>query len=520
MKKFLCILLALMMVFTVSCTTVEKPKEESSAEASGESESSGETVLVVPDITGLDKDAAQKKLEDAGFKVFVTNKSSDEIAKGEVIGTDRKAGTTAPADTTIYLYVSNGIDPAQAALVPTLSTLVQNRPVLEQGDNSDYQPINYEFMKAVWISQYDMDGIYQKGGLQPEPEEFRATMKNLFTALDGLGFNTVIVQVRPNGDSFYPSAYYPPSKYAVGYYGGEFQYDPLSIMIEEAHAVNLSFHAWINPLRCMEPVDMDLINVVYGVRDFEQNHNGDYIVNHKSRYYLNPGREEVRQLIINGATEIVRYYDVDGIHMDDYFYPGDVEQSFDDISFQDQNAYVSKNAYRFNNINMLVSGLYSAVKAENSKVLFGVSPAGNIQYTRDLYADVNTWLSRAGYVDYIMPQIYWGLQHNYAPFGSIYSQWTNLIKVPEIRLIPGMSLEHAVKGYNGASTSEWNNNRDILKKCLTFATNKNNCSGFCLFSVANILTISESMENPACAEEIANLFTLADTFEDKLIQIN
>ncbi len=521
MKKILCLVLAVLMLVLVACDSTQSSEssgdDQTQVESSKE-ESAAPVEITVPDIMGLDEEAAVAKLEEAGFKVSVKKKPNDDVPAGEIYGTDREPGSKAQKGDKIFLYISSGKSATSAALEPKLSDFVVNRPKLEQGANSDYQPLNYEYMKAVWISQFDVDGVYHRGGLQPDEAEFRTIMKNMFAALAERGFNTAIVQLRPNGDSFYPSAYYPPSKYAVGYYGAEFTYDPLPIMIEEAHASGISFHAWINPLRCMESVDMALINVAYGVRDYEQNHNGDYIVQWTDgRYYLNPGYEEVRQLIIDGATEIVRYYDVDGVHMDDYFYPTQ-DASFDSKAYAAQTEFKSIHAFRFNNINKLVNGLYTAVKAENSNVIFGISPAGNIGYTRDLYADVSTWLSHTGYVDYIMPQIYWGLNHKYSPFGSTYDQWSKLVTVPEIRIIPGMSLDNAAAGFNGESTAEWNNNRDILKKCLTYATDKENCSGFALFSLNGFITVNDCIVNPSTSEELDNLFSLADTFEDKKIE--
>ncbi len=523
MKKILCFVLVALMLLASACTGEESgtsgdtEQSDSVSNADVSEESSAPAEITVPDYTGLSQEAAVQKLEEAGFEVIVKKKPNDDIPAGEISGTDREIGSTAKEGDTIWLYISTGKSATALALEPKLSDLVINRPQLEQGANSDYVPLNYEYMKAVWISQFDLEGVLNEGGIQPEEDKFRETMRTLFTSLNERGINTAIVQLRPYGDSFYPSAYYPPSEYAVGFYGADFTYDPLPIMIEEAHAASISFHAWINPLRCMEGVDMALINVAYGVRDYEQNHNGDYIVQWTDgRNYLNPGYEEVRQLIINGATEIVRYYDVDGVHMDDYFYPTQ-DASFDNKAYRAQDEYHSITAFRFGNINKLVSGLYSGIKAENPNVMFGISPAGNIGYTRDLYADVHTWLSNPGYVDYIMPQIYWGLQHKSAPFGTIYDQWSKLITEPSIRLIPGMTVENAAKGFNGESTSEWNNNRDVLRKCMSYANNKENCSGFSLFSVSNIITIKDNITVPSTVEEMDNLFAYVAQFEDKPI---
>ncbi len=516
MKKTICLLLVAIMLLCTACgessTEVSKDSAQSAEESTAQDSTSEDSTIIVPDITGMNKEEAHEALKAAGFEVKVKEKPNDNVPKGEVSGIDREAGTTANRGDRVWLYISSGKSATTLALEPKLPELVTNRPKLDVGGNSDYEPLNYDYMKAVWISQFDVDGVFQNGGMQIEQAKFEEKMDVLFSALAERGFNTVIVQLRPNGDSFYPSAYYPPSKYAVGFYGGEFIYDPLTIMIDAAHKYKLSFQAWINPLRCMESTDMSLINVAYGVRDYEQNHLGDYIVKWTdNRYYLNPGYEEVRQLIINGATEIVRYYDVDGVHMDDYFYPTQ-EAAFDNKCYVSQTEYKNRDAFRFANINKLVSGLYSAIKAENEKVLFGISPAGNIGYTRELYADVNTWLSEEGYVDYIMPQIYWGLQHRTSPFGSIYNSWKRLIKTDSVKLIVGMSLSNAQSGYYGESTAEWNNNRNILAKCLAYAAQQQ-CDGFSLFSLEGVLTVSDGSQCESTKEELANLFNTSKQYE-------
>ncbi len=514
MKKFICLLLALTVLLCTSCgdDTVDTSKEQTQSAEVSENTTSESDVITVPDIDGMNREEAEAALKAAGFEVKVKEKNNDEVPAGQISGLDREVGSTANRGDRIWLYVSTGKSATALALEPKLPEIVTSRPKLDVGGNSDYKPLNYEFMKAFWLSQYDMDGIFENGGMQIEQEKFAEIMDKLFSAIRDRGFNTAIVQLRPNGDSFYPSAYYPPSKYAVGFYGGEFVYDPLTIMIDAAHKYGISFHAWINPLRCMEATDMSLINVAYGVRDYEQNHLGDYIIKHTdNRLYLNPGYEEVRQLIINGATEIVRYYDVDGVHMDDYFYPTQ-DVSFDNIAYLSQTEYKDRNQFRFASVNKLVKGLYDGVKAENKDVIFGISPAGNVGYTRDLYADVDTWLSEEGYVDYIMPQLYWGLQNRYSPFGTMYSQWKALIKVDSIKLIIGMTLANAVEGYNGEGSAEWINNRDILKKCLSYALNAQKCDGFSLFSAADILAISTTEPNIATQEELTNLFELASGF--------
>ncbi len=468
---------------------------------------------VVPDVMDMTPEEAEQALKDAGFNVKVREKNFDDIPEGKIAEIDLTIGETYERGTKCFLIISSGKTAAAKALEYKQSDLVEARTELSQGENSGYEPINYEFMKAAWLSQYDMEDVYKSGTTQRTEEEFTERVKIVFKGLKDLGFNTLFVQLRPNGDSFYPSAYYCPSKYVVGMYGMDFAYDPLAIMVEEAHALELSIHGWINPLRCMDATSIELINISYGLRQFEQEHMDDYVLKHDGKLYLNPGYAEVRQLIIDGAAEIVRYYDVDGVHIDDYFYPSGMGFEFDRTSFLAQTEYTDPTYFRRASLNQLVSGIYSAVKAENPKVLFGVSPAGKPGAVRGAYADIDTWLSTEGYLDYIMPQLYWGLQHSSGAFDSLYAQWSTLIKLDSIRLIPGMTLSNAAEG----TTSEWVNNKDVLMRCIDFANGYGNCSGFSLFSSSSILSHVNGDRVPSTKEEVDNLLnSVSDIADTKL----
>lgn len=513
MKRILCLLLVFSVLAFTACTDAGDDVQNGASSSNEESNatvevSNDDDMIVVPDVTGKTPDEAEEILKNAGFTVKKKEKPYDDVPEGEVAGVDLTVGESYKPGTKIWLYVSTGKGLAASTLEFKQSTLVESREVLETGANSDYEPLNYEFMRACWISQYDTDNFYTDGGLQRNEDDFREKVKVLFSALAERGFNTLIVQLRPNGDSFYPSAYYCPSNYVTGAYAIDFTYDPLAIMVEEAHALNLSFHGWINPLRCMLETDLVGINISYGVRAFSQEHMGDYIVNYSGRLYLNPGREEVRQLIIDGAAEIVRYYDVDGVHIDDYFYPT-TDSSFDRQSFKDQSETTSLTMFRRSSLNKLVSGIYSAVKAENPKVLFGVSPAGNLGNVRTACADIDTWLTTPGYLDYIMPQLYYGMKNGKYSFDTLYDSWSTLVTLDSIRVIPGMTLEYASAGYSDKSTDEWNNSTDVLKRSLEYAYKFGNCSGFALFSSSNAVSTSGGEQIVTTKAELDNLFEFA-----------
>lgn len=521
MKKLVCLLL----VFSFLVLTACSPKDEKGASSALEEStaldntSAAEEQISVPDISGMTADEAEAALTAAGFAVKRKDKPNDDIPEGDVIGTDLKQDKTYKKGTTAWLYISSGVSLATQMLTYKRSALVESRPVLDVGANSDYAPINYKYMKACWLSQLDMQEVYRNGGVQRDEADFRQKIVAVFNALWNQGFNTVFVQLRPYGDSFYPSAYFCPSTYVTGSFAIDFKYDPLAIMVEEAHKVGLSFHGWINPMRCMDAFDLSQINVSYGIREFEQKGLlDDYVINIKGKLYLNPGREEVRKLIINGATEIVRYYDVDGIHLDDYFYPT-TATTFDEKAYKEQSVYTTVRAFRYASLNALIGGLYLGVKAENPNVIFGISPAGNIDNLSGMYVDIATWLSQPGYVDYIMPQIYWGMKNKNFAFDKLYSRWKSYIKVPSIRLIPGMTLSEAVKGSGGTSDfSEWNNNRNVLETCLKYAMTTGGCTGFSIFTLSNIVNPSNGEQALPAKEEMDNLMDYASSYKNELIK--
>ncbi|MBO7254576.1 MAG: family 10 glycosylhydrolase, partial [Clostridia bacterium] len=381
--------------------------------------------------------------------------------------------------------------------VSKVDKVLEERGFLDTGANSDYKPLNYDKMKAMWICQFDFDIVYQNGKKQRGESQFRMLVKQAYDNLLSLGFNTVIVQVRPNADCFYPSAYYPYSHYILGEYGGYSKYDPLKVMIELAHEKGLSFHAWINPMRGMSAANLDKIDDVYPVASWTSPENKDRCANYlyerkeDSLLYLNIAYEEVRDVIIDAAAEIVRHYDVDGVHMDDYFYFGE-EPAFDQKEFDEakkKDATLNLRKFRYEKLNTLVSGIYSAIKAENKNVWFGISPAGNIDKMPTTYfADVETWLSKDGYVDYIMPQIYFGMEHQTWSFPYTYERWAKVTTNPNIKFYVGMTLGKAVSGsngerdqYAGSGADEWINNKDVFKKSFEYSVKQPNYDGFAIF---------------------------------------
>ncbi len=389
--------------------------------------------------------------------------------------------------------------------------LLSERGVLEKGANSDYVPLNYDKMKAMWISQFDFEQVYCNGKRQRSESSFRRLAETALDKIKALGFNTVIVQVRPNGDSFYPSEYYPWSHFINGTYGEFAKYDPLKIFIELAHERELSFQAWFNPMRAMAVEDAKKLNPKYPIARWTKSKEcerylfvGEYAG--KPSYYLNVYYEEVRQLIIDGVAEIVRYYDVDGVHMDDYFYPGnDTKMDDEELKLEkSKNATMTLKKLRNEALNKLVSGIYSAVKAENPKVIYGIAPAGNINNVRNShYADVDTWCGNKGYIDYIMPQIYWGFNHSICPFAETYQLWAKLC-CEDVDYMVGLTFANAIYGYNGEIYQEFIENKDVYKRTYEYMNSQKSFDGFAIFCYQYFYNPLSGKPRIETEEELAN----------------
>lgn len=398
------------------------------------------------------------------------------------------------------------------AIISSLTSCDIDRPTEseESGDLSaqtamteEYTRLNYDYMKAVWLTQYDMQPVYTSGGKQRDKEEFIELASAVLDRVGSDGFNTVIIQVRPFGDSFYPSTVYPASSVVTGSYGIAMEYDPFDILVQLAHERSLSVHAWINPFRLMRTEELEKISPDYALRRwYDGQERGSVIVEIDGRWYLNPACEEARQLIADGVTELAENYDIDGLHMDDYFYPT-TDEGFDAdeyASYKDGDGELELADWRRSNVDETVSMIYSAVKAVSDDISVGVSPAGNIDNTySQLYADVYRWCAVEGYLDYICPQIYFGLEHETHDFVSVYRRWSVVASSGKAKLAVGMTLGKAVSGYDGYAGSgcyEWAQHDDIIRRCLEFLSQQRDCTGIAFFCY-------QYMYDPTTGEDVA-----------------
>ncbi|MDE7362623.1 MAG: family 10 glycosylhydrolase [Oscillospiraceae bacterium] len=346
------------------------------------------------------------------------------------------------------------------------STASVPEPPASSGVNG-YHALNYAEVKGMWISYLDI--MEMSSGTE---SAFRSEIAAAYDNCAALGINTVYVHVRSHGDAYYNSDLFPRTKYMSG------SYDPLPIMIEEAHKRNLSFQAWINPLRMNAEKDLSRGNG-YAVYDWA---GSGRMVKVGAYYYLNPAYSEVIDLIARGAAEIVANYDVDGLHIDDYFYPT-TDASFDSGAFADS-GYSQISDFRIANCDKLVRTLYSTVKTANPSAVFGVSCQGNMDNNyKDMYADVKKWVKSDGYLDYIMPQVYFGFENSTQPFAQCVKEWDNLAAEGNVPLIVGITAAKigAEDVWAGAGRNEWLTDSAILRRQVLESLEQMSYGGVCLF---------------------------------------
>lgn len=371
--------------------------------------------------------------------------------------------------------------------------------------------LQYENMKAMWLSQYDLMEIYRDGESQRDQADFTSRMERVLDNVKTQGFNTIFLQVRPNGDSMYPSAYYPMSAYVTGRLGGQARYDPVEVIVALAHRRELSIHAWINPMRAMAEEDITLVDPDYAIRQWydDPDLRGNYMKLSGGIWYFNPAYDEVRNLIVSGAREALERYDFDGLHMDDYFYPT-TEPYFDAESYaqyQASGGSLSLEDYRRNVLSELVWDLRQETAASKPGRIFGVSPAGNVDtvYNKQ-YADVYLWCAESGYIDYICPQVYFGLEHGSFDFVKVCRQYQDMIQTDEVDLIVGMTFGKAFSQedpWAGAGKNEWRDHKDVLARCLRTTLELEECRGVAVFcyqyffapSGEEVLETAEEREN-------------------------
>ena len=306
-------------------------------------------------------------------------------------------------------------------------------------------------MRGIWVATVlNIDWPSKKGlSIESQKQEFIKILDNV----KEWNMNAVFVQIKPVGDAFYPSKFSPWSEYLTGKQGENPGYDPLKFMIEEAHKRNIEFHAWFNPYRLTMSGGIDKLS-----NDNIGKQRPDWTITYGGKLYLNPGIPEVNDYIVKSIMEVVENYDIDGVHMDDYFYPykvkGEIYNDEEQYNKYGSN-FLKVDDWRRDNVNKLIEKLYSSIKHKNKNIEFGISPFGvwrnistdsvrgsntkaGIQNYDDLYVDILYWMKK-NWIDYVAPQIYWNQGFKIAEYNTLVDWWSKYAKETKTNLYIGQA---------------------------------------------------------------------------------
>ena len=355
-------------------------------------------------------------------------------------------------------------------------------------------------IRAVYISYIELDDYIKEKDEKTSKNNIISMIKNV----KDNNFNTIILHVRPFSDAIYRSLIFPISNSVLNNENKAPNYDVLNFFIKEAHKNNISLHSWINPYRISHNTDIKRISKKSPAYKFINTSNIK-VIKGKGIFY-NPASVEVRNLIIKGIKELVENYDIDGVHFDDYFYP---DKTIDLDNYQVYLAAggnMSLDEYRLDNVTNLIKDIYSEIKSIKKNVKFGIAPEGNIDNNYSInYIDTKKILANSGYVDYIMPQVYFGFLNETRPFLDTVAMWNDLIKIDNITLIPALALyKSGTKDiYAKGGINEWVQRSDIIKRQVLVSRNLNKYGGFSIFSYNYLF--NKNKLNKSLIEEFDNL---------------
>lgn len=349
---------------------------------------------------------------------------------------------------------------------------------------------NNEEMRGVWVSYMELTMENEKDKSQ---KRFTEKFEEIAENCKNLGYNTLVVQVRPFCDALYKSDYFPWSHILTGEQGKNPNYDPLKIICDVCREKNLNIHAWINPYRISTQKSPS-----------ELSENNPYVKDSsvgfktQSGTYLDPSNENARKLIIDGIEEIVSNYDIDAIQFDDYFYPADMG-SEDDTQYKEyingcENESMTLEEWRKANVNLLISEVYLRIHSIKNNVEFGISPQGNINNNDKLFADVQLWCTTKGYIDYICPQIYFSLDNPALTFEDSLQSWCELEFASNVNLYVGLA------GYKAGTDDDegtWLNDDNILAQEYNIICENEKANGLMMYSYASLFSDDgkKEMEN-------------------------
>lgn len=359
-------------------------------------------------------------------------------------------------------------------------------PLMAQAHSPKHQ------FRGVWVPT-----VYNSYYRTLTIEQLKDTLVKQLDAYQDMGINAIIYQVRPEGDALYASQIEPWSRFLTGTQGQapDEAFDPMAFLIEQCHLRCMEFHAWINPYRANT-------NKKNKLAESNRYYQSRYLyVSYGNQLLFNPGFPQNRQHIVNVVKDIVSRYNIDALHMDDYFYPYPLKGlKFQDIDtykrFAQKDGFDALNQlseWRRNNVNLLVKAISDTIKSIKPWVRFGISPFGIYRNKKqdeggsetnglsnydDLYADTQLWINE-GWIDYVIPQLYWEIGHPAANYTTLLYWWREN-KGANTHLYIGQSVDRSI---------------GQIHKKLDLTLEDERIGGNCFFTGYNLLTNKNGMRD-------------------------
>ncbi|WP_431041316.1 glycoside hydrolase family 10 protein [Streptomyces sp. P1-3] len=345
--------------------------------------------------------------------------------------------------------------PAAAAAAPATDGPPQEAADARAAARPPRAPGRRHQFRGMWLATVANRDWPSKPGL-PAGQQRRELLALLDSAVKRR-LNAVVFQVRPTADALWPSPYEPWTEYLTGRQGRNPGWDPLGVAVREAHERGLELHAWFNPYRVANHTDRSRLVPGHPAR-----RHPEWVVPYGGKLYYNPGLPRVRHFVQDAMLDAVARYDVDAVHWDDYFYPYPVAgQKFNDDAAYARygKGFPDRAAWRRNNIDRLVLETAQRLrKLKKGRVRFGISPfaiwrnkatdprgsdtRAGVQTYDDLYADTRKWV-REGWIDYIVPQVYWNIGFPVADYAKVVPWWARTVRGTDVDLYIGEALYKA-----------------------------------------------------------------------------
>ena len=319
----------------------------------------------------------------------------------------------------------------------------------------------------------------------------------LLDSLQAIGINAIVFQVRPTADALYQSAYEPSSHWLTGTQGDSLTWDPLQWTINEAHKRHMEVHVWLNPYRVnLAKTDTSMISADHIFRKHPE-----WFWEYNKQWYFDPGLDVTREWICTIVQDIVSRYDIQAIHMDDYFYPypaGKLQIPDAETFAKYPRGFTDIRDWRRNNVNLAIQAISSTIRECKDSIQFGISPFGvwrnasvdstgsatqaGITNYDDLYADIRLWI-RKGWIDYVLPQLYWEIGKKVADYEILAHWWANEVRGTNCKLYIGMA---PYRLENAGPKTPWGQGNEISRQMRLNRTIPE-ISGECFYSTRPLL---------------------------------